>query len=100
MWHDVALFDQLAETPADPAAGEVTLLVDVGDQLALEAVPHVFEAMAREIVGPRLNAALGVGPIDSDWLPKLREQIERVSWAAERAAEYHTKCAELREGVR
>ena len=90
MSHDVALFDQLAE--AVICDGSVEL--DVEGPEALDAVPHVFEAMASKVVGPRLEAALGVGPMDRDWLPKIREQIERVSWAVERAAEWHAKARE------
>jgi hypothetical protein len=92
MGHDVALFDQLEDVQADSDAE-----LHLEGLAAMESLAHVFEAMARNVVGPRLAEALGVGPIDAGWLPKINGQIERVSWAAERAAEYHTKCAELRE---
>jgi len=116
MAHDISLYDQIEEATARLARkwgisadylnahrasavgdeGEVELTVEGDDGLG--GVAHVFESMARQIVGPRLKEALGVGPIDRDWLPKILTQIERVSWAAERAAEYHAKAGEMREG--
>lgn len=92
MAHDVALFDQLEEAPA---GGDVELRAEgLG---AMESLPHVFEAMARKVVGPRLQEALEVGPMDLDWLPKIREPVERLTWAVDRAAEYHKQAAEARE---
>lgn len=92
MYYDVTVFDQLSDVV--PRNGAVQVLVEVPE--ALDTLAHAFESMARQVAGPRLKEALGVGPIDRGWLPKIREQMERVSWAVERAAEYHYKADEAR----
>lgn len=45
------------------------------------------ETVARNIVGPRLVEALEVGPFDSEYVPKLRDLVDRLTWAIDSAAE-------------
>ena len=91
---DVALFDQLEGV--DVLGGENAVLTVEG-RGAIESVPNVFEAMAREVVAPRLLRALGVGPMDEDWAPAVHELLARAGWAVELAAQWHAKSAALRE---
>jgi hypothetical protein len=54
-------------------------------------VAHVFETMARDIVGLKIMDEMGPSPIGSDDLPKLRALTERLSWTLETTARLHDK---------
>jgi len=66
--------------------GIADLQVDIDDEGTLA---HVFETMARDVVGPRLTEALTVGPMEPEWTRELTPLIGRLSWAIDRAAECH-----------
>jgi hypothetical protein len=68
--------------------GDVEVDVDEDGTLA-----HVFETMARGVVGPRLSAALDVGPIEADVAAEIVALTERLAWAINRAAECHEHLA-------
>jgi hypothetical protein len=97
MAHDVALFDQLEEVWKGANGGNAELRVEGYEAIA--SVAHVFEAMARKVVGPRLQEALAVGPLDYHKVPKIRELVERLDWAVSRAASFHDKAAQIRDAM-
>ena len=53
----------------------------------LGTLGHVCETVARKIIGPRLAEALDCGPFDEKAAVELRELMERLAWAIDRAAE-------------
>ncbi len=59
--------------------------ISVEDDLGV--VAFACETVARKVVAPRLVDALGCGPFDEDYAVKLRELMERLTWAIDRAAE-------------
>lgn len=72
----------LRQVPANDAGrGELTA--------SPEALAHAAEAMAREVLGPKLVDALACGPIDEKYAPQVLELTAALSWAVERAAELH-----------
>lgn len=60
---------------------EISLEDDLG------TVAYACETVARNIVGPQLVEALEVGPFDSKYVPKLRDLVDRLTWAIDSAAE-------------
>lgn len=82
MGHDVRLYDQLAATDA---GGDVTL-VATGREEA-EALAHAFDALARNVVGPRLADQLEIVPIDREQADVVLPLVAELRWAVERAAE-------------
>lgn len=54
-----------------------------------EVLAHVAESMARKVIGPKLAEALEVGPIDREQASDLRNLIDALGWAVDRAAECH-----------
>ena len=87
--NDARLFAHVGHEGAEP----VEVDVDGDGTLA-----HVFETMAREIVGPRLARELGYGPMDQ--VDGINELIERLSWSANRAAECHAALERRRDADR
>ncbi len=53
-------------------------------------VAFACETVARKIVGPQLAEALDCGPFDSDYAPKLRELVDRLTWAIDQAEAVNT----------
>lgn len=58
---------------------EISIDDDVG------AVPFAFETVARNVVGPQLVELLDCGPFDSAYAVKLRDLIDRLTWAIDQA---------------
>jgi hypothetical protein len=85
-------------------ARDARVLVDVGHhgsgdiQVDIDAdgtLAHVFESMARDVIGPRLADALRVCPIEADYAAELTGLIGRLSWAIDQAAGCHDVFARI-----
>ena len=55
-----------------------------------DTLAHVCETMADKVVGPTLNPMLDGDALDAERAAELRRLAEPLTWAAERAAEFHT----------
>lgn len=75
---------RLLETVGYEGDGPIEIRTDDSDTLA-----HALESMAQRVVGPLIQDAVEVTPIDVEHAATLRPLIERLSWAADQAARFH-----------
>lgn len=61
-----------------------------------ETLAHACEALARQVVGPRIQGALMIGPMDEHAVPEDLQLLGAARWAVEAAYSMHTSYAEER----